>query len=352
MQQRAACIGVDAAQRQHAGANLAHRSGAGNHAGNSGIIGTGVDGRVSRIDQLDRIGEGHVVGGKNQRACGLDRQGARAERAVVGNGDFASLQQRATGIGVDAAERQHSGAYFGQRAWTGDHAGNGGIIGPGVDDWIGGINQQDRIGEGQVVGRKDQGAIRLDRNRPGTQSAVGGEGDFAALQERSAGKAVDAGQRQRARTGLDQAEFPRSVDDQAGEGGVGVIAARRQLGQGQAGIGQRSRPGDRGNCLAKTAEVERCPARHTMGRICRKRIVGPALQGADIDEGRAGIIACAGQFQRSSAYFGQRAGAGQLAGQGQRGGRIGIECAVIGAKRHLARRGEAGGRAQGTAVDG
>ena len=85
------------------------------------------------------------------------------------------------------------------------------------------------------------------------------------MQERSAGKAVDAGQCQRARAGLDQAEFPRSVNDQAGKGGVGIIAARRQLGQGQAGIGQRSRPGDRGYGLAKAAKVERCPARHDMG---------------------------------------------------------------------------------------
>ncbi|KAG1461660.1 hypothetical protein G6F57_014095 [Rhizopus arrhizus] len=297
--------------------------------------------------QLYAIGQGQCRGAV-QRGVSAHRQRAGSQCVVVAQGKATGVERHATAEGIVAAQGLHAGTVLDQAAGTGDvtsergvahatesqraatqrhraagHAGQraDGLRAPCTD-----VERGTGIGQGHRAGR-GQASARADRQRAGIDGGATGEG-------------VGAGQGLGAAAFLDQAAC---AADRTAERAVAGITDRQRIGaQVHRAVADQGAEGLRavsGRQIEGRARGQVHDATGMQARACAQR------QRTGIDEGASGVAVGAVQGQRRGALLGQRAGATQVAVEGEvvaaQYGQPAVENEVVG-QRHCGVRIERG----------
>ncbi|VTQ70497.1 Uncharacterised protein [Stenotrophomonas maltophilia] len=344
---------------QRAGAGQVHRAGTGQGAarahrqraavdgGGAGVAAGAGQGQRGRaiLDQTaragNRAGQGQVIAaqhveirtraksdvvGQRHRRIGIQRAVARhsectaAQRCVVADHQPAGVEGDTASEGVRTAQRLHARPVLDQRAGATDDTVERGVADAAEGQRVaaqrhvrarharqradalvtacGDIKRGAGIGQGDRTGRR-QAAAGADRQRAGIDGGTASEG-------------VGAGQGLGTGAFLDQ---PAGAAHGAAEGAVGGIAYGQRVGAQihRAIADQRAE-------LLRTGtgrQIEGRAAGQVDDAAGMQAGPGPQRQRAGIDEGATGVGVGAVQGQRRQAFLGKRAGAAEVAVEGQ-----------------------------------
>ena len=261
-----------------------------------------------------------------------------AEIAVAGHRERAGIEKGAAAVTVEAREREGARTGLGQAAGAADRTRPCRVVAVGVNSAAAGIERDVAIAgeareELQRAAVEGEGAIRR------AEIGIAGHRERTGIEERAATVAVEAREREGARTGLCQAAGAADRARPCRVVAVGVNSAA-------AGI-------ERDVAIAGEAREELQRAAVEGEGAIRRAEVGIAghRERAGIEERTAAVAVEAGKCQRARTGLGQAAGATDRAGP-SRVVAIGVDSATAGIERDAAVAGEARQVLQRAAVEG